>query len=228
MSWLTGRQIPRYVCIHNLHSSVESLSSNGITGVGRRPPERKDGHEMEPTTASVQRNDPHHVVGPVARHLRDDHERLDALLRRAVAQPGTIDPGVYAEFRAGLLKHIGMEEKILLPAAQRARGGDPLPIAAKLRLDHGALVALLVPTPTPQIVVAIRTILASHNPLEEGPGGAYEVCEQLAGSGAKALLARLRAAPEVPVSVHVDGPVVRTATRRAVARAGFDPDTLQL
>jgi hypothetical protein len=41
-----------------------------------------------------------------------------------------------------------MEEKVLLPAAQKARGGEPLQIAAKLRLDHGALAALLVPTPT--------------------------------------------------------------------------------
>jgi hypothetical protein len=37
-----------------------------------------------------------------------------------------------------------MEEKVLLPFAQKKRGGEPLPIAAKLRLDHGALAALLV------------------------------------------------------------------------------------
>jgi len=54
----------------------------------------------------------------------------------------------YAEFRAGLLKHIALEEKILLPAAQRLNGANPLPIAAKPRLNHGALAALLVPTPT--------------------------------------------------------------------------------
>jgi hypothetical protein len=201
---------------------------NGIAAVDRYPPERKEGREMEPTKPAVQGDHPDHVVGPVARFLLNDHERLDTLLRRAVARPDTIDRVPYAEFRAGLLKHIGMEEKILLPAAQRARGGDALPVAAKLRLDHGALVALLVPTPTPQIIAAIRTILASHNPLEEGPGGVYEVCEQLAGTEAEALLARLRAVPEVQVSAHVDGPVVRNATRRAVARAGLDPDALQL
>ena len=43
-----------------------------------------------------------------------------------------------------------------------------------------------------------------------------------------ALLASLRAAPEVPVNPHVDSPLVRNATCRAVARAGFDPDTLRL
>jgi hypothetical protein len=177
---------------------------------------------------SVQKNTPHHAVGPIARFLADDHKRLDALLQGAVGHPGAIDRAVYAEFRAGLLKHIGLEEKILLPAAQRARGGEPLPAAAKLRLDHGALAALLVPTPTPAIITAIRSILSAHNALEEGPGGVYEVCEQLVGTEAEALLAKLRAAPAVPASAHVDAPVVRNATRRAVARAGFDPDALRL
>jgi hypothetical protein len=52
-----------------------------------------------------------------------------------------------------------MEEKILLPAAQAARGGKALPLASKLHLDHGALTALPVLTPTDSIVSAIRKIL---------------------------------------------------------------------
>ena len=160
--------------------------------------------------------------GPVSRFLSDDHARLDALLRRATARPDAIDLVAYAEFRAGLLKHIGMEEKLLLPAAQRARGGEPLPTAAKLRLDHGALAALLVPSPTPAIVAAIRAILTTHNQTEEAPGGVYEVCEQVVGAEGDALLARLRDAPEVPVHPHVDGPRIMDAARRALARAGFD------
>ena len=52
--------------------------------------------------------------------LERDHARLDGLLRAA---GGNIDPVVYEEFRAGLLRHIGLEEKILLPAARR-QGGD--------------------------------------------------------------------------------------------------------
>jgi len=166
--------------------------------------------------------------GPIARYLTDDHARLDALLRRAVAQPSAIDRTAYAEFRAGLLRHIGMEEKILLPAAKRARGGAALPVAVTLRLHHGALAALLVPTPTARIADAIRTILVAHNPLEEGPGGAYAACERLAGPEGDALLATLRAAPAVSVSPHVDGPLVVDALRRALARAGFDPDAMQL
>lgn len=160
-------------------------------------------------------------AGPIAAFLGGDHERLDTLLRRAIRDPEHIDMAAYAEFRAGLLKHIGMEEKILLPTAQRLRGGEPLPIAAKLRLDHGALAALLVPTPTPAIVTTIRAIISEHNALEEGPDGVYAMCDALAGAEADALVARLRAAPEVPVSPHNDGPLVMTATRRALARAGY-------
>ena len=79
--------------------------------------------------------------------LERDHARLDQLLARAGRDPENIDMEAFGEFRRGLLKHIGMEEKILLPAIQRLRCGEPLAIAAKLRLDHGAIAALLVPTP---------------------------------------------------------------------------------
>jgi hypothetical protein len=156
------------------------------------------------------------MKGPIARYLADDHMRLDALLTR-----GTSDPSAYAEFRRGLLRHIGMEEKLLLPAAQRAKGGEPLPAAARLRLDHGALAALLVPTPTPAIRAALRGILARHNALEEGPDGIYAACERLAGDDSATLLAALRAFPEVSVNPHVDSDLVEGATRRALARAGY-------
>jgi hypothetical protein len=115
-----------------------------------------------------------------------------------------------------------MEEKILLPAAQRARGGEPLPLAAKLRLDHSALATLLVPTPTPAIIATLHTILAAHNAIEEGPEGVYATCEQLAEAEADILLTQLRATPEMPVAQHVDGPRVVEAIHRALTRAGYD------
>ncbi len=164
----------------------------------------------------------------IGRHLRADHERLEGLLARAVARPEAIDLQAYDAFRRGLLRHIGLEEKILLPAARRCRGGEPLPAAARLRLDHGALAALLVPTPTPGIVAAIRSILAGHNEIEEAPGGVYDVCEQLVAGGGAELLAELQNAPEVPTSAHVDGELIVAATRRALMRAGYDPAMLGL
>ena len=163
------------------------------------------------------------TVGPVARYLIDDHERLGALLQRAVEHAPEIDMAAYGAFRGGLLRHIGMEEKILLPSAQRARGGVPLPAAARLRLDHGAIAALLVPVPDATIVAALRAILAGHDRLEEGSGGVYEACEQLAGSTVATLAAELRAFPDVPVSAPVEFSRVAAATCRALIRAGYDP-----
>src|SRR5690349_13568416 len=110
------------------------------------------------------------MAGKIHRYLADDHRRLDALLKRATADAETFDAQAYAEFRSGLLKHIAMEETVLLPMAQKRRGGRALFAAAKLRLDHAALVALLVPTPTKAIVAAVRAILERHNPVEEGEG----------------------------------------------------------
>ena len=81
--------------------------------------------------------------------LAADHARLDGLVAVALAADG-LDLAAYEQFRAGLLRHIGMEEKILLPAAKRARGGTALPAARLLRHDHSALAALLVPTPMPE------------------------------------------------------------------------------
>ncbi len=147
---------------------------------------------------------------------------LDALLERATARLDTIDGPAYAQFRAQLLKHIAMEEKILLPRRSGFRKGKPLPIASKLRLDHGALAALLVPTPTSSIIAAIKIVLQAHNPIEERPGGFYEQCEELAGAKTDQILTQLRNASNVRVAPHVDAAKVIDATRRALAKAGYD------
>ncbi|MGQ0694039.1 MAG: hemerythrin domain-containing protein [Nitrospiraceae bacterium] len=163
----------------------------------------------------------HDKAGLVTSFLVEDHRRLDQLLQSAVAHADHVDQGAYTQFRAGLLRHIGMEEKILLPAAQQLRAGEPLPIATKLRLDHGALAALLMPTPTGAIIAKIRAILKDHNILEEGPGGLYETCDELAGDEAERILAKLQAAPALTVMPHSDGPAVMGAVHRALERAGY-------
>ena len=157
----------------------------------------------------------------IGTYLADDHRRLEDALSRATGHGG-IDLKAYAEFRGGLLRHIGLEEKILFPAAQSVLAGQALPVAAKLHLDHGALAALLVFTPTDSIVAAIRYILATHNPLEEGPGGVYDQCQQLAGSDGSEILVRLQSAPEVKMAAYVDSPVAIRSAYEALRRAGYD------
>ncbi|HET8934132.1 MAG TPA: hemerythrin domain-containing protein [Polyangiales bacterium] len=159
--------------------------------------------------------------GPLYAFLQEDHAELDELLQRADATPA-LDLAAYESFRRGLLRHIAMEEKVLLPEARRLRGGDPLPIAKRLRADHAALAALLVPTPTHEILATIRTILIEHNPLEEDPGGLYELCEQLAGADLGALVERVKNTPEVPVATHFDGPRAQAGIERLlIARSAL-------
>jgi hypothetical protein len=160
--------------------------------------------------------------GPLHHFFTDDHRRLDDLLNHATANPAAIDTAAYDEFRRGLLKHIGLEEKLLLPAAQQASGGELLPMAAKLRLDHGALAALTVPPPSTAVIAALRAILSDHDRLEESPGGVYDQCERVIGEGVGDLLAKLRRAPDLEAMPPNPDPRVLDAVRRAMTRAGYN------
>jgi hemerythrin-like domain-containing protein len=157
------------------------------------------------------------MPGRIEEFLESDHHRLDRLLQRAAAGTGAIDLEPYQEFRAGLLRHIAMEEKVLFPVARAA--GDPglEAIVRQLHADHGALAALTVPTPTRELITTIVEILDEHNPLEEGDGGLYARCEQLAGDGTDELMARMQAVPPAKVSAHFDDPRVHDQIARLVA-----------
>ncbi len=159
------------------------------------------------------------MSGPLTAWFAADHRRLDALLARSAADPDSFDLETFEAFRAGLLKHIALEEKILLPAL-RARGGEPHPLARRLRVDHGAIASLLVPTPDAAIVAELRSILDPHNAVEEGPGGLYPSCDELLAPTAAALLERVLAYPDVKVAPHRDVPgVYRTAAEALRASA---------
>ncbi len=151
--------------------------------------------------------------GSVSRFLTGDHARLDALLVAAIEATGGLDLAAFGAFREGLLRHIAWEEKILLPALTAARGGEPHPLARRLRIDHGALAALLVPTPSPATVDELRKILVPHDAVEEEPGSLYDACDGvLPAPEAEALVDRMRAYPPVKVARYHDGPrVCRTA-----------------
>lgn len=146
--------------------------------------------------------------GPLHRFFGADHRRLDACLKRSTHEPGRVDLAPFGEFRAGILRHIGMEEKVLFVAARRARG-EPLDLAARLRVDHGAIAALLVPTPTPAIVADLLSVLVPHNRSEEAPGGVYDACDEALGPAeAERLVQELQSFPAPPLKPYNDGPEV--------------------
>lgn len=158
-------------------------------------------------------------MGALTDFLTQDHERLDALMARAVRDPSTLDYEAYASFREGLLRHIGIEEKILMLDAKERRGGERLELFRQIRLEHSAIALLLIPTPTHEILGEIRKILEQHNPREEGPEGLYAICENLAGEEAALLLERAKQAPKVPVAKHYDGPRAHRTAESALAYA---------
>ncbi len=147
------------------------------------------------------------MAGSLQRLLANDHARLDTLLAAALTADGEIEPDAYGSFRRGLLRHIGIEERILFPLLRRA--GSDLDLVEQLHGDHALLAALLVPPPTANEIDALRSTLAAHNPLEENAGGLYERIEALAGEALPDLLARVSAFPEPRLAPHADNDVLR-------------------
>ena len=138
--------------------------------------------------------------------LSRDHDRLDALLTGCL-DGDIVDEEKFAEFRRGLLRHIGIEEKVLFPELRRRNGYTA--VEEQLHRDHAALAALLVPPPARAEIEQIRTILTEHNPLEEGAGGFYERFESLVGSDLAEIDQRVRNYPQVPTAPYSDTPHLR-------------------
>ncbi len=163
---------------------------------------------------------------PIYDFFTNDHRRIEAIFEDATKDKNKVDLEKYHDFRVGLLTHIKMEEKILFVAAQKANGGTPLPLQAKLRLDHGALTSLLVCFPSPEVITVIDHILEVHDILEEEEGGMYEACEKLTRQETAQLLEELRNVTPVPVHPFNEADYVLDVAKRAVARAGFDFDAI--
>ncbi len=163
-------------------------------------------------------------MGQINDIMAADHRRLEDLLHRVDADPAHPDKAAFAEFRAGLLRHIGMEERILIPAARGRQAGKPLAGEDRIRKDHSALAALLVPPPLPQVLAALRGILEIHNAREEGASGIYGKIDDCLALEAEAIVQKLNNVPPVPVSPFVENPDVLETTKRVLARSGYDFD----
>ena len=100
----------------------------------------------------------------------EDHRRLDALLQATDAHPRPDRPRGLRSVPCGSAEAYRHGGKTVVACIATMAGGEPLPVAARLRLDHGALATLLMPTPDRSDPGAtIRRILSEHNRIEEGP-----------------------------------------------------------
>jgi hypothetical protein len=172
-------------------------------------------------------NNPALAARTIQEFLERDHERLDALLAASLDNEGRIDHTRFDEFRKGLLKHIGIEEKWLFPQAAKKGTSQQQSLATTLRMQHGAIASLLVIEPTPASIRALRHVLAVHNPIEEGIEGFYATCEELSGDTASNLLSEIKSMPEVPVATRTQNAQVIESAKRALVRAGFPASLLE-
>jgi len=158
--------------------------------------------------------------GPLGRFFSADHERLHALLAASLAGGDVVRAEPFARFRAGILRHISMEEKHLIPRATAARNGRRPDIADLLHIDHSAIAALLVPPPTPGLIAEVRSILDRHDRLEEEPGGMYDTCDRALGAEASLhLVAELAQHPPIRVKPYNSGGRVARHLRHSVDRS---------
>jgi hypothetical protein len=148
---------------------------------------------------------------PLTGWLAADHRAIDALLDRAAAAD-PLDLAAYHLFRARLLRHIAVEEKVLFPAARQGRGGVSPTWASRVKEEHAAITSLLVPAPDRALVAQLRSLLEPHDRLEEGPLGVYAECEELIGARWPEVLERAMNYPDVKVAPLRHG---RAAGRRA-------------
>jgi hypothetical protein len=150
--------------------------------------------------------------------LSRDHERLGALLSSCRAADGPIPEAVYSEFRKGLLRHIGIEERVLFPELRKQRGVTELEL--RLHRDHAALAALLVPPPSRTELDHIAAILDAHNELEESDGGLYDVIEAIAADELPSLMQRVHAIPEIPLAPYADTEITRGTIEKLLRDIG--------
>lgn len=131
--------------------------------------------------------------GSITALLRDDHRRLDAIFSEVKESAGAAGAGAaarFAEFRAGLERHIDAEEHVLFPAFEAATGTHGAGPTAVMRSEHAEIRRLMdeiaaaleregADRVTP--LAALTARLAAHNGKEERI--LYPMSDDLAAAG---------------------------------------------
>lgn len=162
-----------------------------------------------------------HTQESPAEFLACDHDRLTDLFTRAVKNMPNVDLALYEEFRKGLFRHIAIEEKIVFPFLKQHPSSPGQEVFDRLRRDHGAIVALLVPLPSASVVATLESVLGIHNGIEEGTDGVYALLNSASSEESQQLMEDFHAAPEVPTHPLKPTDQVIEVTKRAVDRAGY-------
>jgi hypothetical protein len=121
--------------------------------------------------------------------------------------------------REGNTVHFDITDSFAFDAPVCIERLDPGRNLAFAGVATGAIAALLVPTPRPDIIVRLLEVLARHDALEEGPEGVYAACDDLVAGEVDAILEELRQYPPVRVAPHHDSPLVERHIEETLALA---------
>lgn len=134
------------------------------------------------------------ILGPIEATMVEDHAAVDALLRRALAH--AVDEVAFAAFRRLLLRHMALEEDVLL---RYVEARSDFALGDRIRSEHAEIRALLSGPARLEKIAQLVELLGRHNTVEEGPDGLYATCDAVAGADADAVALRLkRYAPPKP------------------------------
>lgn len=151
--------------------------------------------------------------------LTQTHEELRDLLDKSLSVEGVqLEP--YEAFRTELLKHIGVEEHIVLPLVEE-RSPQRFFALKQIRLEHRAIGMLLALQPSGEIITVIRNLLKKHDFLEETPDTLYDILDDCCADDQPELLKRIREYPGLPLSDVVEETPTLEDARRAIYRAGY-------
>lgn len=154
----------------------------------------------------------------ITRFLAHDHASLLVWLARARSDPARFDASAYEVFRSGLLRHLTLEERVLLPAMQRMAVGNLDRLLAPVHIEHAAIELLLAPTPDVALVDELAALLVAHERMEAADDGIYTLADTLLAGHAEAIIALMREHPSHVAPPHHDAPgAPRTASAALAA-----------
>jgi len=120
-------------------------------------------------------------MATILEFMSEDHDRLDAVFeqfKRLKADDRERMKALFADFKTGLLRHIGWEEDILFPIFEKATGMRDSGPTAVMRMEHRQIEKVLEEIASRVLsgeLAGIETlqndlleVLGSHNNKEEG------------------------------------------------------------
>lgn len=160
------------------------------------------------------------MVPTISHVLTAQHAQLRAELVGCFVGPAGLDVERFDVFRHSLLRHISIEEQVVMPALLAVLGAPP-GFRNGLRKDHAGIAALCVPLPEREWLENLRDLLDEHYRAEEEPGGLFDLCDRHLGARRDDVLAAIERHPAVTLAPFRRGRPVRDQLRTVLLATGI-------